>query len=100
MGQLEELTEVPALVGMPPAQAHDAALDAQLLAVDQDPAHSPTVAGVVAAQKPEAGSKVSTGHRVMIWVRTGGPEGGGGGGGRGNLPLPDQPRPLSTVGCK
>jgi hypothetical protein len=36
----------------------------------------------------------------MIWVRTGGPEGGGGGGGRGNLPLPDQPRPLSTVGCK
>jgi beta-lactam-binding protein with PASTA domain len=98
MGQREELTVVPALVGMPPAAAHDAALDARLLAVDQDPAHKPNMAGVVAAQQPEPGSRVLTGERVRIWVRTD-PDGGDGGGG-GNQPLSTGPQPLSSAGTK
>lgn len=99
MGQREELTVVPALVGMPPAVAHDAALDAHLLAVDQDPAHTPTSAGVVAAQQPEPGLRIPTGERVRIWVRTGGPDGGGGGGG-GKVPSPTGPKPLASIGTK
>lgn len=41
MGQRERLAVVPSLVGLVAAAAHDVALDAQLLAVDQDPSHSP-----------------------------------------------------------
>jgi hypothetical protein len=66
MGQTQ-LTVVPPLVGLGAAVAHDIALDAQVLAVDQNPSHSPTVAGVVAAQEPAAGSQVATGHRPPDW---------------------------------
>lgn len=95
MGQHERLTVVPSLVGLGAAAAHDVALDAQLLAVDQDPNHSPTVAGIVAAQDPVAGSKVASGHRVRIWVET--DPGDNGGGGR---PAPTGPTPLTTAGAK
>jgi hypothetical protein len=77
--------------------AHDTALDAQLLAVDQDPSHSPTVAGVVEAQEPVAGSEVVPGHRVRIWVKTNPGNDGGGGGG---LPVPSGPTPLTPAGTK
>lgn len=89
---------VPSLVGQSATTAHDLALDARVLAVDQDPAHSPNVRGVVAAQQPDPGSKVSTGHRVRIWVRTD-PDSGGGGGG-GNQRVPTGPAPLSPAGAK
>jgi beta-lactam-binding protein with PASTA domain len=99
MGESEQFTVVPTLVGLTAATAHDVALDAQVLAVDQDPAHSPTVAGVVTEQRPAPGSQVSPGQRVLIWVSTNGPEGGGGGGG-GNLPAPPKPTPLAPAGAK
>ncbi|MDT7568630.1 MAG: hypothetical protein QOC67_2637 [Pseudonocardiales bacterium] len=99
MAQSEQFTVVPTLVGLAAATAHDVALDAQVLAVDQDPEHSPTVAGVVTEQRPEPGIQVSPGQRVLIWVSTHGPEGGGGGGG-GNLPAPPKPTPLTPAGAK
>lgn len=88
---------VPSLVGLAAAVAHDTALDAQLLAVDQDSSHSPTVAGVVEAQEPAAGSQVVPGHRVRIWVKTHPGEDGGGGG--GGLPTPGGPTPLTPAGA-
>lgn len=96
-GGQQRRTVVPTLVGLAAAVAHDVALDARLLAVDQDPGHSPTVAGVVAAQEPAAGSQVAAGHRVRIWVQTnpGGDDGGGGG-----LPTPSGPTPLTSAGTK
>jgi len=99
MGQEEgEGTVVPPLVGLEAAVAHDVALDAQLLAVDQDPSHSPTVAGVVAAQEPVAGSEAAPGARVRIWVQTN--PGEDGGGGAGGLPVPSGPTPLTPAGTK
>jgi beta-lactam-binding protein with PASTA domain len=97
MGQQEGVTVVPPLVGLAAAAAHDVALDAQLLAVDQDPSHSATVAGIVAAQEPVAGSQVIPGHRVRIWVDTNPGENGDGGGG---LPVPSGPTPLTPAGTK
>jgi beta-lactam-binding protein with PASTA domain len=97
MGKTEQLTVVPTLVGLAAATAHDVALDARVLAVDQDPAHSPTVAGVVTDQRPRPGSQVSPGDRVRIWVSTDGPSGGGGGGG---APVPTKPVPLTPAGAK
>lgn len=88
---------VPQLVGLAAAVAHDTALDAQLLTVDQDRSRSPTVAGVVAAQEPAAGSQVAAGHRVRIWVQTNPGDDGGGGGGR---PVPSGPTPLTPAGSK
>lgn len=97
MGQRQqELTVVPPLVGLTVAAAHDAALDARLLAVDQDPSHSPTMPGIVAAQDPVADSEVSSGHRVRIWVDTNPDDNGGGGG-----PLvPSGPTLLTPAGTK
>jgi beta-lactam-binding protein with PASTA domain len=95
--QQEELTVVPPLVGLAVAAAHDVALDARLLAVDQDPSHSPTVAGIVAAQEPVAGSEVSSGHRVRIWVETNPDDNGDGGGGP---PVPSGPTPRTPAGAK
>ena len=97
MGQVEGRTVVPSLVGLAAVVAHDVALDAHLLAVDQDPSHSPTVAGVVAAQEPVAGSPVAPGHRVRIWVQTNPGEEGRGGGG---LPVPSGPTPLTAASTK
>jgi len=98
MEQQEHNTVVPMLVGLPTATAHDVALDAQVLAVDTDPAHTPTEAGVVTAQQPRPGITVEPGHRVLIWVSKPGGEGGGGGG--GNKPAPTKPTPLSPAGAK
>lgn len=97
MGKQEQHTIVPRLVGLPASTAHDVALDAQVLAVDQDPGHKPTEAGVVTAQQPRPGCPVTAGHRVSIWVSP--PEGGGGGGG-GNMPRPSNPTPLEPAGAK
>ena len=99
MGKQEQQTVVPMLVGLAATTAHDVALDASVLAVDQDPAHKPTEPGVVTAQQPRPGSEVTTGHRVSIWVSP--PDGGGGGGGGGgNMPQPSNPTPLEPAGAK
>ena len=88
---------VPSLVGLAAAAAHDVALDAHLLAVDQDPRHSATVAGIVSAQEPMPGSQLAAGQKVRIWVETDPGEDGNGGGG---LPAPSGPTPLSPAGTK
>lgn len=100
MGHREEtLATVPSLVGLTAISAHDLALDAHVLAVDQDPSHSPTVAGVVAAQAPHPGARVSPGERVLIWVRTA-PDDGGSGGGGGGQRVPTGPEPKTPAGVK
>jgi beta-lactam-binding protein with PASTA domain len=88
---------VPSLVGLDATAAHDLALDAHLLAVDQDPRHSATVAGIVSAQEPVAGSQLTAGQKVRIWVRTDPGEDGDGGGG---LSAPSGPIPLTPAGSK
>ncbi len=88
---------VPSLVGLAATAAHDLALDAHLLAVDQDPRHSATVAGIVAAQEPMAGSQLPAGQKIRIWVETNPGEDGDGGGG---LPAPSGPTPLTSAGTK
>ncbi|GAA5174649.1 hypothetical protein GCM10023321_78940 [Pseudonocardia eucalypti] len=91
------MTVVPALVGLPATAAHDKALDAHLLAVDQDPSHKASVVGTVTAQDPAAGSYLEPGHKVLIWVSTGPSDDGGGG---GNQPLPTGPAPKAPAGAK
>ena len=87
---------VPSLVGLPASVAHDKALDARLLAVDQDPSHKPSEAGIVTAQEPRPGTYLPVGNRILIWVSNG-PEGGGGG---GNQKLPQGPKPVAPAGTK
>ena len=103
--------QVPELVGLSVEEAHDAALDAGLLAVDQgdsDPAPEPGDRGSAPArrvyrQDPTADSQVTTGSRVGIWARRpddpGSDEGGGGGGGGSDL-TPTGPLPQSGRGTK
>lgn len=81
-----ELVLVPALVGLPAAQAHEMAISARVVAVDPDPDTPPTVSGTVTAQQPLAGVRVPAGDPVTIWVE---PDDDGG----GNMPrlAPDQP---------
>jgi hypothetical protein len=102
MGQAETqtLTVVPELLGLTASIAHDVALDAQLLAVDQDPNHSPTVAGVVAAQDPLAGREVQPGEHVRIWVHRDDGGGDDDSGGPGGPPVPSSPKPLEPTGAK
>ena len=88
-----ELVLVPALVGLPAAQAHELAMAARLVAVDPDPDTPPTVSGTVTAQQPEAGSRVPAGDPVTIWVE---PDRGGGG---GNMPRVEPDKPLDGAGA-
>lgn len=98
MGHEDQTVVVPSLVGLLAANAHDKALDAHLLAVDQDPSHTPSVAGVVTAQEPLPGKQLAVGHRVKIWVDTE-PDTGGGGRG-GNQPVSTGPTPVAPGGTK
>lgn len=97
---------VPELVGMAAADAHDAALDARLLAVPRNAWHTGAGRSTVTGQKPKAGEELPPGTHVSIWVDdpngppsggdpdTDGPDGGGGG-----SPVPSGPRPTSTSGA-
>ncbi|WP_156993114.1 PASTA domain-containing protein [Pseudonocardia acaciae] len=89
---------VPRLVGLAAITAHDVALDAHLLAVDQDPCHTPAVAGVVAAQLPTPGTYLTPGSQVRIWVKTG--SDGDGGGGGGGQRVPTGPTSVTPSGAK
>ncbi|WP_185060936.1 PASTA domain-containing protein [Pseudonocardia eucalypti] len=99
MARREVLTVVPNLVGLGLRAAQDVALDAQLLAVDADPADHAGAAGVVAAQAPGPGCYLPPGSPVCIWVPTdrGGPEGRDGGGG---ARLPTGPVTVTPAGTK
>ena len=94
------LTRVPELVGLAAPEAHDVALDAQVLAVDQDPHHAATVRGTVTRQKPAPNTQVPPGARVCIWVRSDPDPGPGRDGGGGGSALPQGPSPLRPAGAK
>jgi beta-lactam-binding protein with PASTA domain len=99
MGRRETLTVVPALVGLAVRVAQDVALDAKLLAVDQEPDRSHASYGVVSAQEPAPGRYLPPGSRVSIWVTTD-PDDGEGRGGRGGLRLPTGPTIVTPSGTK
>lgn len=84
---------VPALVGLPAAQAHELAITARVVAVDPDPDTPPTVSGTVTDQEPKAGFRVPAGDPVTIWVE---PDDDGGG---GNMPLVRPDEPLDGAGA-
>lgn len=96
MGQRETETVVPSLIGLPTEDAHNRALDARLLAVDQDPGHKASTPGTVTAQSPAPGSSLQVGQRIIIWVDGGGDDGGGG----GNQPAPVDTGPVLSAGTK
>jgi beta-lactam-binding protein with PASTA domain len=89
-----DLVLVPALVGLPAAQAHEMAISARVVAVDPDPDTPPTVSGTVTAQQPLAGNRVPAGDPVTIWVE---PDDDGGG---GNMPRMAPDLPLDGAGAR
>ncbi|MDD7942561.1 PASTA domain-containing protein [Actinomycetospora lutea] len=62
--------QVPELVGVPAAEAHDRALDAGLLAVPENAWHTGAGRAHIARQEPEPGTAVSRGSIVRIWIST------------------------------
>jgi hypothetical protein len=96
---------VPELVGLAAADAHDAALDAGLLAIPQNAAHTGAGRSTVTHQKPSTGEELPRGGRILIWVddphggpAPEGPDDDGPGGGGGGSPLPTSPSPLPSAG--
>ena len=87
-----DMVPVPALVGLPAAQAHALAIESRVVAVDPDPDTPPTVSGTVTAQQPLAGYQVPAGDAVTIWVE---PDDDGG----GNMPRLDPDQPLDGAGA-
>ena len=101
-----ETTTVPDLVGLAAADAHDAALDAQFLAVAQNAWHTGAGRSTVTGQRPQAGEELEPGARISIWVddpsgppSTQGPEADGPDGGGGGSHVPSGPRPQPTSGA-
>ena len=103
---------VPELVGLSVDEAHDAALDAGLLAVNHSESDPTATAGErtsapprrVYRQEPPTGAAVATGTRVRIWARRpddpGTDNDDGGGGGDGPDLAPTGPGPQSGTGTK
>lgn len=104
---LTDTTSVPELVGLAAADAHDTALDARLLAVPQNAAHTGAGRSTVTNQRPRAGATASPGDTISIWVddpaagppSDEGPDDDGPGGGGGGSRLPDGPKPTPTAGA-
>ncbi|SFO48962.1 PASTA domain-containing protein [Pseudonocardia ammonioxydans] len=67
----ENMITVPELVGLPAAEAHDRALDAGLLAVGRNAAHTGAGRGHVVEQEPTAGRSRERGGEVGIWIAAG-----------------------------
>ncbi|GAA4855004.1 hypothetical protein GCM10023201_56360 [Actinomycetospora corticicola] len=88
-----DLVLVPALVGLPAADAHELAISSRVVAVDPDPDTPPTVSGTVTDQEPKAGFQVPAGAPVTIWVE---PDDDGGG---GNMPRIEPDKPLDGAGA-
>ena len=98
MGEHSRRVEVPGLVGLSTVAAHDAALDAGLLAVLQHPAPTGMAAVAVTAQRPPAGRQLRRGAQIQIWALPDDPGDGHGGGGGQRLPL--HPHPKTPAGTK
>lgn len=92
MGRRPGWMSVPQLVGLAVPAAHDAALDAGVLAVLTPPDGPHGL--VVTAQKPPAGNRLRYGGRVRIWADLDDPGGGG------NAVIPFDPAPLDPAGTK
>lgn len=98
MGERSRVVEVPTLVGLSTAAAHDAALDAGLLTVLQHPAPAAANAVAITAQRPSPGHRLRRGAHVQIWaVADDDPGDGSGGGGH---PAPVNPGPKTPAGTK
>jgi beta-lactam-binding protein with PASTA domain len=105
MGRSESTARVPALVGLALADAHDAALDAGVIAVDDHPGAPAVRTATVTRQRPRAGRHVAVGTRVQIWTADpgdghGSDGGGGDNGGGGGDREPLVPRPPVRTGTK
>ncbi|HEY2192728.1 MAG TPA: PASTA domain-containing protein [Actinomycetospora sp.] len=104
---LTDTTSVPELVGLAAADAHDAALDARLLAVPQNAAHTGAGRSTVTNQRPRAGASATPGDTISIWVddpaagppSDEGPDDDGSGGGGGGSRVPEGPKPTPTAGA-
>lgn len=59
---------VPELLGVPAADAHDRALDAGVLAVAENAAHTGAGRGRIDRQDPDPGAEVERGAIVRIWI--------------------------------
>lgn len=59
---------VPELVGVPAADAHNRALDAGVLAVAANAAHTAAGRGRIDRQDPDPGVEVGHGSIVRIWI--------------------------------
>lgn len=105
---LTDTTTVPELVGLAAADAHDAALDARLLAVPQNARHTGAGRSIITNQRPKSGATATPGDTIMIWVddpaagptTDDGPDDDGSGGGGGGSRLPDGPKTTPTAGAK
>ncbi|MBC3192200.1 PASTA domain-containing protein [Pseudonocardia sp. C8] len=89
---------VPTLVGLSTAAAHDAALDAGLLAVLQQPAPADPSSVPVTAQRPAPGRRLHRGAQVRIWAVPDDPGDDSGGGGGHRVPV--NPGPKTPAGTK
>jgi beta-lactam-binding protein with PASTA domain len=101
---LTDTTTVPELVGLAAADAHDAALDARLLAVPKNAAHTGAGRSTVTNQRPRAGASATPGDTISIWVddpasSEEGPDDDGSGGGGGGSRVPEGPKPTPTAGA-
>ncbi|HEY2221368.1 PASTA domain-containing protein [Actinomycetospora sp.] len=63
--------QVPELVGIPAAEAHDRALDAGVLAVAENAWHTGGGRAHVGRQDPAPGTELRAGAIVRIWISTG-----------------------------
>lgn len=98
MGERSRIVDVPQLVGLSTAAAHNAALDAGLLAVLQHRAPAGASAVAVTAQHPSPGHQLRRGAQVQIWaVADDDPGDDSGGGGH---PAPVNPGPKTPAGTK
>ena len=84
---------VPQLTGLGVAQAHDAALDGGVLAVEHGSCGGEQERWVL-RQEPTAGAVVPFGSAVQVW--TGPPPGDDDGGGGGGGVLPVHPGPVQS----
>src|SRR3978361_1502933 len=104
---LTDTTTVPELVGLAAADAHDAALDARLLAIPKNAAHTGAGRSTVTNQRPRAGASATPGDTISIWVDAPaagpssdeGPDDDGSGGGGGGSRVPEGPKPTPTAGA-
>lgn len=88
----EQTVPVPALVGLPIADAHALAIESGVVAVSADPDDPQPQSGTVTAQQPLGGISVPAASSVEVLV-----ERDGGGGTPAVLPPPEPLDPAATA---